>query len=145
MQVHDTPNNFHRPSTSRITELTKEQDLPNSPQRERIRSGYVNDASRACAYSRTCQSTGNPPNSPKEIGSGPFVSITHLELVLIFPIKFLLDPTTLSIFQVFWFSRFPFQPSTPQRPRIRSELKKQLLRHDIFLYINFHYHLITNS
>ena len=45
--------NFHRPSTSRSTELTKalEIPLPQRPQRERIRSNYVNHLSRTCAYS----------------------------------------------------------------------------------------------
>ena len=34
--------------------------------RDQIWSFYVNHASRACAYSRTRQSTRNPPNSSKD-------------------------------------------------------------------------------
>ena len=53
VQVPDTPTNFHRPSTSRSTELAKALEIPppQLPQRERIRSNYVNHVSRTCAYS----------------------------------------------------------------------------------------------
>ena len=51
VQVPDTPNNFHRPSTLRSTELAKALEIPQLPQRERIRSTYVNHVSRTCAYS----------------------------------------------------------------------------------------------
>ena len=51
LQVFDTPTNFHRPSTSRSTELAKALDPPNSPQRERIQSGYVDQVSTTFAYS----------------------------------------------------------------------------------------------
>ena len=48
--------------------------------RDRIRSGLVNHVSRTCAYSLTRQSTRNPPNSPKEIGSSHVMSIMHLKI-----------------------------------------------------------------
>ena len=83
--------------------------------RDRIGSFYVNHASRTCDYSRTRQSTRNPPNSPKEIGSGPVMSIKYLELVLILPIKFHPDLSTLSVFQDF---RFPLHPLMSPDPTI---------------------------
>jgi len=101
--------------------------------RDRIRSGYVNHASRTYAYSRTRQSTRNLPNSPEEVGSGPVMSITYLELVLILSIKFYPDLSTLSVCQDFCFPHSPLKC-----PWIRFELKIEHLRHNIFLYIKFH-------
>ena len=77
-----------------------------------IQSGYVNHASRICAYSWTWQSTRNPSNSPKEI------RIMYLELVRILPIKFHHDHSTLSIFP--GFQDFPFPPSTSHCPGFNS-------------------------
>ena len=111
--------------------------------KNRIRSEYVNHASRTCAYSQTRQSTRNLPNSPKEIRSGPVISITYLEFVLILSIKFHPHLYSLSVFQDFQFPRFLFPSSTPQCPRILSELKIRHLRHDVFLYIKFHKDPIT--
>ena len=44
-----------------------------------------------------------PPNSPKESGSSPVTSITYLRHLLILPNKLHPDPSTLSVFQDFWF------------------------------------------
>ena len=52
VQIPDTPTNFHRPSTSRSTEITKALDPPPQiPQREWILPGYVNYVSKTFAYS----------------------------------------------------------------------------------------------
>ena len=107
MQVPDTPTDFHRPSTSRSTELAKALETP-------------------------------PPQLPKESGSGPVMSTTYQELVLILPIKFYSDLSTLSVCQDFRFPRFVFPPSTPLCPRIAFELKTVHRRHKIFLDIKFH-------
>ena len=53
----------------------------------------------------------SPPDSRKEIGSGPVISITFLELVLILPINFHSDLSTLNVSQDFYFS--PPPPMTP--------------------------------
>ena len=62
---------------------------------------------------------------------------TYLELVLILPIKFHPDLSTLSVFQDFQFPGFLFPTSNPQCPWIRFELKMEHLRHKIFRYIKF--------
>ena len=52
VQVPETPTNFHRPSTFKSTNSPKHWTPPTKlPQREWIRSGYVNHVSRTCAYS----------------------------------------------------------------------------------------------
>ena len=71
-------------------------------------------------------------------GSVSIMSIRHLELVLILPIKFHPDFSTISVFHDFRFPRFLFPPSNPVSPRNRFKLKMVHLRHKIFLYIKFH-------
>ena len=86
--------------------------------RDWIQSSYINHASRNCAYSQTCQSTRNPPNSPKEIRTGPVISIMYLELLLILPIKFHSNLSTPRVFQ-----DFCFPTSTLYVPRSDSNWK----------------------
>ena len=107
--------------------------------RDRIWPGYVNHASKSCAYRGTCQSTKNPPNYTEEIGSGPVMSITYLELVLNLPIKFHPNLSTLNFLQDFWFPRFSFLPSTPKCVWIRSKLKKDYLRHVFIVLARLEY------
>ena len=85
------------------------------------------------------------PNSPKESGSVPIISITYLELIRILSVKFHLDVSTPCVFQDFRSPRFPFPPSSPLHPQIRFELKIEHLRHKLFLYIRFHRDPITHS
>ena len=85
------------------------------------------------------QSTRNPPNYPEEIGYSPVMSITYLELLLILPINFHPDLSTLNFFQDFWFPRFSFLPSTPQSVWIRSKLKKDYLRHVFIVLARLEY------
>ena len=52
VQLPDTPTNFHRPITSRSTELAKSLNpFPQLPQRERIQYDSVNHVSRTYVYS----------------------------------------------------------------------------------------------
>ena len=81
--------------------------------RDQIQSGYVNHASKTRFYSQTCQSSRNSPNSLKEIGSGPVMSIMYLELVLILPINFYPDLSTLSVFPRFLVSKICVSPLRP--------------------------------
>ena len=76
VQLPDTPTNFHRPSTSRSTELTKWLNpSPQIPQTERIQYDSVNHVSRTFVYSihqassrflhSKCFSEISPSNSPQ--------------------------------------------------------------------------------
>ena len=78
------------------------------------------------------------PQLPKESGFVPIIPIKYLELVLILPIWFHPDLSTLSFFQDIRFPRFLFSPSNLLYPRIQFELKMEHLRHNIFLHIKFH-------
>ena len=70
-----------------------------------------------------------PPTPTKRVYL--IMSIIYLELVLILPIKFHPDLSTLSIFQDVLFPRFQF-PSNPICPQIQFELKIEHLRFYIF-------------
>ena len=78
------------------------------------------------------------PNSPKESGSVPVMSITYLGLMFIFPINFHPGPSTLSVFRDF---RFPHTKS-PQCHLIWSGFKIRALRHNILSIIKFHYEIL---
>ena len=72
LHVPDTPTNFYCPSPSRSTKLTEELEI--------------------------CP----PLDTPKDRGSGSFMSIIYLGLVLILSTKFHPDLSSLSVFQDFW-------------------------------------------
>ena len=71
------------------------------------------------------------PNSPKESESVPIMPIMYRDLLLILPIKYHPDLSTLSVFQDFYF------PSNPLCTRIWSGFKIRALKHKILQNINF--------
>ena len=107
VQLPDTPTNFHRPITSRSTELAKSLNpSPQLPQRERIQYDSVNHVSRTYVYSihqassrflhSKCFSKISPSKSPQcqKIWSGFEIRALRHEFLL--KIKFHYDPIIYS-------------------------------------------------
>ena len=146
VQVPDTPTNFHHPSTSRSTKLTKSLNpSPQLPKRERIQYGYVNHVSVTFAYSihqassRFLHSKCFPrflfPSSSPLCPRIQFESkMEHLRhKILLYISSFIKIRSPIRKIKIPQFSRFPRIPvslsNSPQCHRIWLEFKIRALKH----------------